>query len=50
MNRNNAKLPSNSDFNYRLPQITARRMVILRRATGMKEVFDALKYNFKMDW
>lgn len=50
MSRNNAKLPSNSDFNYKLPQITARRLTILRRAAGTKEVFDALKYNFEMDW
>lgn len=50
MSRNNAKLPSNSDFNYKLPQITARRLVILRRSGNLKEVCDALKYNFKMDW
>jgi hypothetical protein len=50
MNRNNAKLPNNSDFNYKLPQITGRRLTILRRSGSIKEVCDALKYNFTMDW
>lgn len=50
MKRNNAKLPNNSDFNYKLPQITARRLTILKRSGNVKEVFDALKYNIKMDW
>lgn len=50
MNRNNAKLPTNSDFNYRLPQITGRRLTILRRSGSIKEVCDALKYNFQTDW
>lgn len=50
MNRNNSKLPSNSDFSYKLPQITGRRLTILRRSSNLKEVCDALKYNWNTDW
>lgn len=50
MNRNNSKLPTNSDFNYRLPQITARRLTLLRRSGSIKELCDALKYNFNMEF
>ena len=50
MNRNNAKLPTNSDFNYKLPQITARRLVMLRRSGSLKEMCDTLKYTWEMEW
>ena len=50
MNRNSAKLPTNSDFNYRLPQITARRLAILRRSGSLKEICDSCKYIWKQDW
>lgn len=50
MNRNNAKLPTNADFNYRLPQITGRRLTALRRSGSIKELCDAVKYNFQTDW
>ena len=50
MNRNNAKLPTNADFNYRLPQITGRRLTSLRRSGSIKELCDAVKYNFQTDW
>jgi hypothetical protein len=46
----NKKLPSEADFNYKLPQITARRMTILRRTTGLKELYDAAKYNWENEW
>lgn len=46
----NRKLPSEADFNYKLPQITARRMTILRRTTGLKELYDAAKYNWENEW
>lgn len=50
MNRNNAKLPTNSEFNYKLPQITARRLIMLRRSGSLKEMGDALKYTWQMEW
>lgn len=50
LSESNRKLPSEADFNYKLPQITARRMTILRRATGTKELFDAVKYNWQNEW
>ena len=50
MNRNNAKLPTNADFNYRLPQITGRRLTALRRSGSIKELCDDVKYNFQTDW
>lgn len=50
LSESNRKLPSESDFNYKLPQITARRMTILRRATGLKELGDAVKYNWETEW
>ena len=50
MNRNNAKLPTSSDFNYKLPQITARRLIMLRRSGSLKEMCDTLKYTWDMEW
>lgn len=50
MNRNNAKLPTSSNFNYKLPQITARRLVMLRRSGSLKEMCDTLKYTWEMEW
>lgn len=50
MNDSSSKLPTNSDFNYKLPQITGRRLTILRRSGSLKEICDACKYNFSTDW
>lgn len=50
MNRNNAKLPTNSGFNYKLPQITARRLIMLRRSGSLKEMCDTLKYTWDMEF
>ena len=50
MQDNNAKLPSNAVYDYKLPQVSARRMTILRRSTGLKEFMQAAKYNWENEW
>jgi len=50
MRKNNQNIPNSNADNYKLPQITGRRLTILRRSGSMKEVFDALKYNWKNEW
>jgi len=50
MRKNNSKLPNINADNYKLPQITARRLTILRRSSSLKELGDALRYNWENEW
>lgn len=50
MHRNNSRIPNTNADNYKLPQITARRLTILRRSSSLKELGDALKYNWQNEW
>lgn len=50
MHKNYSMLPNANADSYKLPQITGRRLTILRRSSSMKELCDALRYNWKNEW
>lgn len=50
MRKNYSMIPNANADSYKLPQITGRRLTILRRSSGLKEICDALKYNWKNEW
>ena len=50
MQKNYQKLPNTNADNYRLPQLTGRRLTILRRSGSLKELCDAVIYNWKNEW
>lgn len=50
MHKNYSMLPNANADSYKLPQITGRRLTILRRCSSMKELCDALNYNWKNEW
>lgn len=50
MHKNYSMLPNANADSYKLPQITGRRLTILRRSSSMKELCDALNYNWKNEW
>lgn len=50
MHDNYSKLPNTNADSYRLPQITGRRLTILRRSSSLKELCDALQYNWENEW
>lgn len=50
MRKNYSMIPNANADSYKLPQITGRRLTILRRSSNMKELCDALQYNWKNEW